>query len=124
MPARLKRACRKIGCPGTTIHRTGLCEKHQKTDGSWSQWQQKKGNTTERGYGAEWRKIRKPILQRDNYLCQSCKRKGILTAANIVDHIVSKANKGTDEPDNLETICDTCHKKKTATERSRKGGGE
>lgn len=119
MPSRLKRACRKVGCPGTTTHRSGFCEKHQKTDSSWSQWQKKKGNVTERGYGAAWRKNRKPILQRDNYLCQSCKRKGILTAANIVDHIVAKAHGGTDEPHNLETICDTCHKQKTATERSR-----
>ncbi len=119
MPARLKRACRKPRCPGTTTDRSGFCEKHQKTDSTWKQWQKKKGNTTQRGYGAAWRKIRLRILQRDNYLCQPCQRKGVLTAANIVDHIISKARKGTDSDDNLEAICPTCHAAKTATERSR-----
>ncbi|WP_448216278.1 HNH endonuclease [Endozoicomonas sp. 2B-B] len=123
MPARLKRACRKPGCPGTTTDRSGYCEKHQKTDGTWQQWQKKKGNTTQRGYGADWRKIRKRILERDSYLCQSCMRKGILTAANIVDHIKARAHGGDNSDSNLEAICPQCHTQKTATERSRQGRG-
>lgn len=33
-----------------------------------------------------------------------------------VDHIMPKAHGGTDDPNNLETLCNTCHKAKTARE--------
>lgn len=79
-------------------------------------WQHTK-KTTERGYGAAWRKLRGRILMRDKHLCQPCKRAGKLTQANEVDHIQPKAKGGTDEPENLQAICTACHKKKTS------GGG-
>ncbi|MTI11565.1 HNH endonuclease [Sansalvadorimonas verongulae] len=121
MPARLKRACRKPGCPGTTTHRSGYCDKHQPEEGSWNKWQQKKGNTTQRGYGYKWQKLRAQILKRDSYLCQECKRKGVIREGRHVDHITPKAAGGTDEPGNLQTLCTTCHNHKTATERASKG---
>ena len=117
MPARLKRACRKPGCPGKTTDRSGYCEKHQKTDGSWSQWQKRKGTDTQRGYGWMWRKLRKQILRRDSYLCQECQKKGVVKAGNVVDHIKPKAQGGSDDPANLQTLCTQCHNHKTATER-------
>jgi 5-methylcytosine-specific restriction protein A len=69
-----------------------------------------------RGYGSSWNKIRKRILSRDGYLCQTCKRQGIVTYAKIVDHIINKASGGTNADDNLEVICDNCHKEKTQRE--------
>ncbi|ELU16563.1 hypothetical protein CAPTEDRAFT_121699 [Capitella teleta] len=123
MPARIKRACRKQGCPGTTTHRSGFCEVHQPTDGSWAQWQQRKGSSSERGYGSDWRKLRAFILERDNHLCQEHLKQGVIQAGNHVDHIVPKAQQGTDTPSNLQTLCTTCHKHKTATERQRDPGG-
>jgi len=81
----------------------------------------------ERGYGAKWEKLRLQILARDQYLCQQCDREGRLTglvtgnprhprAANV-DHITPKAQGGTDDPDNLESLCRTCHNAKTASEQ-------
>lgn len=75
-----------------------------------------RGNTTKRGYGAPWRKIRVRILKRDNYLCQPCKRAGKLSPANEVDHVINKERGGTDDDDNLQSICGDCHKAKTAKE--------
>jgi len=34
-----------------------------------------------------------------------------------VDHIVSKAKGGTDEPGNLQGICEPCHKAKTESDK-------
>lgn len=73
--------------------------------------------TTQRGYGTQWQKLRKKILQRDNYLCLPCKQCDRLTAATQVDHIINKASGGTDDETNLQSICDDCHEQKTITER-------
>ena len=117
MPVRLKRACRHRGCSGTTTDRSGYCEQHRDETG-WPAWQRQKGNSTERGYGHEWRRLRLLILERDNYLCQEHLRQGVLKSGFHVDHIVPKAQQGSDAPENLQTLCEYCHRHKTATERS------
>lgn len=77
----------------------------------------------ERGYGSAWDKIRPAILQRDMFLCQECKRQGRLTPAKDVDHKIPKAQGGTDNPDNLQSLCRPCHKAKTRDEnRSQRRG--
>ena len=78
------------------------------------------GSRHERGYGTAWDKIRKQIMQRDGYLCQPCRRQGRPTPAKAVDHITPKAKDGTDDPDNLQAICNDCHKAKTKAETSGK----
>ena len=73
----------------------------------------------ERGYGSAWIKTRARILQRDGYLCQPCLTAGRPTPATEVDHITPKAKGGTDEDSNLQSICDDCHKAKTAADEGR-----
>ncbi|AMO58595.1 HNH endonuclease [Endozoicomonas montiporae] len=119
MPARLKRACRQPLCPGTTTHKSGYCEKHQKTESGWQKRQSRQGNRHKRGYGSAWEKLRKQALQRDSYLCQSCMREGRIEPGNIVDHIINKASGGTDELSNLQTLCRRCHAVKTGREGAR-----
>ena len=92
----------------------GKCDKHQPEP-----WKSSKGKTsTERGYGYKWRKTRDRIMRRDSYLCQACLRRGIITEAKEVDHILNKARGGTDADSNLEAICVPCHRKKTLRERN------
>ena len=67
----------------------------------------------ERGYGTAWDKLRKVILQRDRHLCQLCKAEGRVRAGTHVDHILAKANGGTDDPANLRVVCASCHALKT-----------
>lgn len=94
---------------------TGRCDNHKVE--KKSNWNHTK-TTTERGYGAKWRKIRLLVLKRDNYKCQCVECKGLhrLKHAKEVDHIVSKAKGGTDDMSNLQAINHDCHKRKTARE--------
>jgi 5-methylcytosine-specific restriction protein A len=80
-----------------------------------------RGNRHQRGYGSTWNKLRDEILTRDQGLCQNCNRNGHTTLATQVDHIKPKAQGGSDDPSNLEAICDPCHKTKTQIES--RGGG-
>lgn len=70
----------------------------------------------ERGYGRAWDKLRQVILARDKFICQMCRVKGRATPANQVDHIKPRAKGGTDYADNLQALCEECHKAKTAVD--------
>ena len=63
--------------------------------------------------GRPWRRLREKIIFRDCYTCRSC---GVVTDAPEVDHIINVAQGGTDDESNLQTLCASCHKKKTARE--------
>ena len=67
-----------------------------------------------RGYGAAWVRLREQVMQRDTWLCQSCRKQGYVERATQVDHIVPKAKGGTDHMDNLQSLCEKCHVDKTA----------
>lgn len=58
-------------------------------------------------------------MERDKGLCRECSRHGRVTAAKHVDHVVRKADGGTDDESNLQALCVPCHEAKTASE----GGG-
>lgn len=92
----------------------------------WAEWQAKRGNRHQRGYGSEWDKIREQVIKRDNHLCQEHLRQGVLLevvtgnprhprAANV-DHIIPRAQGGSDDGSNLELLCKTCHDRKTNRE--------
>lgn len=46
------------------------------------------------------------VLYRDNYCCRKCKSSN---SKLNVHHIVFKSNEGSNSPDNLITLCETCH---------------
>lgn len=73
-----------------------------------------------RGYGTEWDKLRLTILKRDNHLCQCkfCKAEGRVSPATHVDHVIPKAQGGTDDPSNLQAINKDCHERKTREEKA------
>lgn len=73
----------------------------------------------DRGYGPEWDRTRKRILERDSRLCQPCLRQDVLQPAKEVDHVRPKAEGGTDDDNNLQAICGPCHRRKTAEESAR-----
>ena len=53
-------------------------------------------------------------------LCVKCQSKGRITAATEVDHIVPLHKGGTDDLDNLQSLCHDCHAEKTATEQGKR----
>ncbi|RFB74328.1 MULTISPECIES: HNH endonuclease [unclassified Herbaspirillum] len=123
MVQKAKTPCRHIGCRHL-VDTPGYCELHKSEATGWNspRWS---GSRHERGYGSKWTEIRKRILARDNGLCQPCLKQQRSTRAKHVDHIIRKADGGSDRDDNLQSICVACHRTKTATEgRGRPGGTE
>ena len=73
-----------------------------------------------RGYGSAWERIRASVLRRDSHLCQPCLAKGRPTPATEVHHVKAKADGGTDDRENLVSICRECHDKATAEAKGHK----
>ena len=94
-----------------------LCDECRARHKGWSMWQHYKGSSKSRGYGYAWNKLRLKALERDRHLCQMCLKRGVYTTATDVDHIVPLAQGGSDEMENLQSLCHECHKQKTCQER-------
>ena len=62
-----------------------------------------------KGSTSRWRKLRKEILERDEYRCSYCG-----AHANQVDHVTSLDKGGTDEPSNLAAACQACNLRKSS----------
>ena len=52
-----------------------------------------------------WLKLRRFVFERDGYRCVRCKRPGRLR----LHHRIAFADGGSDSPENLETMCESCH---------------
>ena len=94
------------------------CEEHRPTYA----WSDRRESASKRGYDWAWQQLRKRILLRDSGLCQLCLALDKITAARDVDHIVPKEEGGTDDDENLQSLCRSCHKAKTAQESARGRG--
>lgn len=63
--------------------------------------------------GRPWRRLKRDVHVRDNWTCCKCQR----VSMNLeCDHIVNKAQGGTDDMDNLQSLCKPCHDQKTQQE--------
>lgn len=73
----------------------------------------------QRGYDAAWDRLRAAVMKRDKFMCQVCwnAKPQRFTEANQVDHIIAKANGGTNDLSNLRAICHRCHFEKTLRDR-------
>jgi len=75
---------------------------------------QERPTAAARGYcTAAWQRTRLAVIARDLGICQLC---GLLVAGEPgdIDHIVDKANGGTDALSNLRLLHKSCHSKRTA----------
>ncbi|MDO9235989.1 MAG: HNH endonuclease [Aquabacterium sp.] len=108
--------CNHPGCGVLVRDGTSRCPKHPQTNRFADK---QRGTRHERGYGSAWDKLRALILARDAGLCQPCSKKDRVSLASAVDHRIPKAEGGTDEESNLQSICRACHLEKTAAEAKR-----
>ena len=116
MPTRALKQCSQPGCRELT--NGGRCNAHRRQDRKpFEIIGRERGTTTERGYGASWRKIRDQVLAEEP-CCRICAAKGMTTASEEVDHVMPKSKGGTDARANLQGVCNECHKLKTAREDS------
>ena len=114
MPSKPFLPCRTIMC-GALVRGGGWCDKHADQRSGWER--SHNGRTAaQRGYGREWRKLRTAVMQRDRQLCQAHLTGGRYIQARAVDHITPKAQGGTDDMSNLQSLCNECHAVKTASE--------
>ena len=61
----------------------------------------------QQGFNYGYSSRREAILHRDNYTCQCCGKKNCRLE---VHHIKFRSNGGTDDEENLITLCEDCHK--------------
>ena len=61
----------------------------------------------QKGFNYGYSSRRSAILHRDNYTCQCCGKKNCRLE---VHHIKFRSNGGTDDEENLITLCEDCHK--------------
>ena len=111
MPDAPLKVCRWPGCHELTRDRSGYCPDHQsKAEERRKQRSRDRGNTTARGYGREWQRLRAAYL-REHPLCADCLARGIVRPATVVHHLCAIA----DRPDlrlesrNLLGLCRDCH---------------
>ena len=62
----------------------------------------------QRGLNYGFANTREMVLNRDRYTCQYCKGKRKDSRLEV-HHIIFKSQDGSDEQENLITLCDTCH---------------
>lgn len=128
MPSAAPRPCRITGCRALVADGTGYCPAHKRA-ALLSFADPSRGSRHERGYGTRWDVIRERILLRDAGMCQECLRNGVANYCAgkrfgaYVDHITPRAQGGTDDDENLQTLCRACHTVKTDREKNVGRGG-
>jgi 5-methylcytosine-specific restriction protein A len=122
MPTASLTPCRTPGCPSLIAQGLRFCAVCQPTRNGqaghgWARYNAGR-SAASRGYGSSWRRVRQQKLAASP-LCEPCETKGFITRAIEVDHIVPRAEGGTDEFENLRSICHQCHTDKTAIDALR-----
>lgn len=110
MPFAPARPCIEPGCGVLVRDGTSRCTAHT---GVTSFADRSRGSRHQRGYGTVWDKLRAEILERDHGICQPHLREGDVHVGTHVDHIIEKADGGSDAHANLHCTCATWHATKT-----------
>lgn len=81
-----------------------------------------RGSASSRGYDRKWRRVRAAKLRADP-LCEHCTREGRVRAATEVDHIIPIEQRPDLrlDWDNLQSLCNPCHERKTHGTRTISG---
>lgn len=123
MPTRAKKYCSKANC-GRYAVKSGMCQEHYD-----ERQREVRGRRVyqpyERWYGLKvWRVLKERQLRRQP-LCEECLKEKDMVVAEEVDHI--KPHRGDwrlfIDPNNLQSLCASCHSRKTAKENAARGKG-
>jgi 5-methylcytosine-specific restriction protein A len=74
--------------------------------------QRPRPSAARRGYGSAWQKLRRLIAAERPAVCVTCGYAGA-SAAMHLDHVVPRTRGGTNDTNNLQWLCASCHSKKT-----------
>ncbi len=67
-----------------------------------------------RGRQRKRSRLRKILVGRDGEECMRC-RHSFMRSALTIDHIIPRRDGGSDDPDNLQLLCEKCHREEDAT---------
>ena len=91
----------------TTVLECGQFDTHLMKDPSLAN-ENKRHWGYQKGINYGFEKTKAMVLNRDDYICQYCKGKHKDPKLEV-HHIIYRSNNGSDEPENLITLCKTCH---------------
>ena len=111
---KLKYSCKYPGCPNLVDQKERYCSYHKKIINKLYALKRENKDYYSQ---TKWRKIRKNFLEKYTY-CFYCGK-----IATEVDHIIPLSKSGTNDEWNLQSLCKSCHSRKTAKEGSRWGRG-
>ena len=111
--------CTWGGCNALTDRKDGHCLKHARL--KRNEAMRNYPTSTARGYGKEWREIRKMKLAMQPF-CEHCQEAGRTTLATLVHH-VDRVVSNT-RPSNLQSLCVRCHQIEHRGDVFRVKGGE
>lgn len=107
MPYKAKSPCRYPGC--SKLASGGYCEEHKKIHNKeYNEWH--RGYKSGERYDWKWRKIRAKYVKA-HPLCEMCLEEGRLVPVTEVHHIKPKNEGGSDDFENLMSLCHSCHQK-------------
>ena len=107
MPRKPKRACKFPGCPNLTCGE--YCNAHTKIARDNYNRLERSPDVNKR-YGREWRIIRARYVAL-HPLCEMCLKEGRLTPVEEVHHKKPVSQGGTNDFENLMSLCQSCHTK-------------
>ena len=114
MPYKPKVSCKYPLCSAVINPSERYCSKHKQPI---CEIDSKRNSINSKVYNTTWRKLRRVKLS-SNLLCELCLAKGKVAQAEEVDHVrpVSQYPELRLVYDNLQSLCVTCHSKKTREE--------
>ena len=118
MPRQAARGCLEPGCPELTT-KGNRCVYHARL--AQKKLDLRRGSAAARGYGARWRRLRAMYLRANPRCVDPYELHETMTLADVVDHKVPRGSGGTDDWKNLQSLCASCHNRKTALEDGRWG---
>ena len=112
MPYKAKKPCAYRGCRELTSER--YCGSHKKLEAKQYD-KYRRSPSHKKRYGSSWRKIRNAFMKA-NPLCEICLEEGILTPSTQAHHKRKVADGGTNDWENLQALCGSCHSRLHAKE--------
>ena len=107
MPYKPKHPCAADGCAELVEPGERYCEKHRK-EAARTYEKYGRDRSVRRRYGRAWTRIRARYA-REHPFCEQCFERGVIVPVEEVHHIIPLAEGGTHDPDNLISLCKSCH---------------